>query len=126
MIAGHSNGQPSRKMRTSTMISISTGENGSASMVSVIQFAVPRRANTAPKMFEVTARNSTMLEVAVVLSTARFSPAQVNLPVGEGEHARAERADRARLGRGREPAEHRAEHRADQHQQRHHADRAPR
>ena len=45
----------------------------------MIQFAVPSRENTAPKMFEVTASSSTMLEVAVVLSTARLRPASVNL-----------------------------------------------
>ena len=81
MIAGHSNGQPSRKIRTSTTISISIGGSGSASSASVIQLAVPRRANTAPKMFEVTASSSTMLEVAMVLiappASARRS---VNLP----------------------------------------------
>ena len=80
MIAGHSNGQPSRKIRTSTTTSIATGGSGSASIVSVIQFAVPRRANTAPKMFEVTASSSTMLEVAVVLSTrALAGPRSVSL-----------------------------------------------
>ncbi len=66
MIAGHSNGQPSRKISTSTMTSIAIGGSGNASSVSVIQFAVPSRANTAPKMFEVTASSSTMLEVAMV------------------------------------------------------------
>ena len=75
MIAGHSNGHPSRKTSTSTMISISTGDTWSASMVSVSQLAVPRRENTAPKIFDVTASNSTMLDVAVVESTACLMPA---------------------------------------------------
>ena len=44
-------------------------------MAPVIQSAVPMRANTAPKMFEVTASSSTMLEVIVALITARLSPA---------------------------------------------------
>ena len=44
-------------------------------MASVIQFAVPMRANTAPKMLEVTASSSTMLEVSVALITACLRPA---------------------------------------------------
>ena len=75
MIAGHSNGQPSRKISTSTTTSMKTGATGSASSVSVIKLAAPRRANTAPKMLEVTASSSTMAEVAVALSTARRMPA---------------------------------------------------
>ncbi len=70
MIAGHSNGHPSRNSSTTTNTSIITGDSGSASIRSVTQVAVPRRENTAPKMFEVTASSSTMLEVAVVESTA--------------------------------------------------------
>ena len=57
------------------MISIMTGDTGAPACVSVSQFAVPRRENTAPKMFDVTASNSTMLEVAVVDSTACAGPA---------------------------------------------------
>ena len=57
------------------MTSITVGGSGSASMVWVIQFAEPKRANTAPNTFEVTASSSTMLEVAVVLSTACLIPA---------------------------------------------------
>ncbi len=79
MIAGHSNGQPSRKIRTTITISITIGGSGSPSSVSVIQLAVPSRANTAPKTFEVAASSSTMLEVAIVLSSARFRPASVAL-----------------------------------------------
>ncbi len=45
----------------------------------MIQFAVPSRANTAPKTFDVAASSSTMLEVAIVLSSARFRPASVAL-----------------------------------------------
>src|SRR5919201_5299400 len=75
MIAGHSNGQPRRKSSTITNASITSGGTGSETMASVIQFAVPMRANTAPKMFEVTASKSTMLEVMVELITARLSPA---------------------------------------------------
>ena len=71
MIAGHSNGQPSRKIRTSTMTSISIGGSCNDSRVLVIQLAVPSRANTAPKMLEVTASSSTMLEVAMVRDAAR-------------------------------------------------------
>jgi hypothetical protein len=78
-MAGHSNGQPSRKIRTSTVTSIATGGSGSASIVSVIQLAEPMRANTAPNTFEVAASNSTMLEVAMVFSSARFRPARLNL-----------------------------------------------
>ena len=79
MIAGHSNGQPSRKISTSTMISISIGGSWNDSSVSVIQLAVPRRANTAPKMLEVTASSSTMLEVAMVELSARCKPARESL-----------------------------------------------
>ena len=75
MIAGHSNGQPSRKISTRTSSSITIGGTGSEVIASVIQFAVPRRANTAPKMFEVTASNSTMLEVVMVLMHACLRPA---------------------------------------------------
>jgi hypothetical protein len=57
-----------------TTTSIATGGSGSASIQSVIQVAVPRRENTAPKMFDVIASSSTMLEVAVVASTAFFMP----------------------------------------------------
>ena len=75
MIAGHSNGQPRRKISTSTMTNISSGGTCSASMVSVSQLAVPSRENTAPKIFDVTASSSTMLDVAVVESTACRMPA---------------------------------------------------
>ena len=81
MIAGHSNGQPSRKMQQQHDNQHDTGRQLAApSIVSVIQFAVPRRANTAPKMFDVTASSSTMLDVAIVEISARCSPASENLP----------------------------------------------
>ena len=58
-----------------TNASITIGGTGSATIASVTQFAVPMRANTAPKILEVTASSSTMLEVVVALITARFRPA---------------------------------------------------
>src|SRR5256885_11130052 len=58
MIAGHSNGQPSRNRRMTTNASITIGGTGSVTIASVTQFAVPMRANTAPKMFDVTASRS--------------------------------------------------------------------
>ena len=67
-------------MSTTTTTGIRIGGTGSESSDSVIQFAVPRRAKTAPKMLEVTASSSTMAEVAVALSTARRMPATVSLP----------------------------------------------
>ena len=75
MIAGHSNGQPSRKMRMITNASITIPGTGNDTIASVTQFAVPMRANTAPKMLEVTASSSTMLEVRVALITACLRPA---------------------------------------------------
>src|SRR5204863_306445 len=67
MIAGHSNGQPSRNSSMTTNASITIGGTGSATIASVTQFAVPMRANTAPKMFDVTASSNTMLEVVVAV-----------------------------------------------------------
>src|SRR3989304_2439696 len=58
-IAGHSKGQPRRKMSSITRSSVANGGTGSASIVFVITVAVPRRANTAPKTLEVTARKRT-------------------------------------------------------------------
>ena len=58
-----------------TKPSITIGGTGSETIASVIQFAVPMRANTAPKMLEVTASSSTMLEVVVALMTACLRPA---------------------------------------------------
>src|SRR5262245_6657998 len=75
MIAGHSNGHPNRKRSATTDINIVTGDSGSASILSVTQAAVPSRENTAPKIFEVTASSSTMLDFAVVDSTACLAPA---------------------------------------------------
>jgi hypothetical protein len=75
MIAGHSNGQPSRNKRKITKPSITSGGTGNDTIAFVIQSAVPMRANTAPKMLEVTARSSTMLEVSVALITACLRPA---------------------------------------------------
>ena len=54
--------------------------SGTTAATAVIQLAVPRRANTAPKMFEVTASSSTMLDVAIVACSARCRPAQVKRP----------------------------------------------
>ena len=52
-------------------MSIITGDSGKASMLSVSQLAAPSRENTAPKIFEVTASKSTMLDVAVVDTVGR-------------------------------------------------------
>ena len=78
MIAGHSNGQPSRKIRDSTSSSIIDGGSGRESSVSVIHCAEPSRAKTAPNTLDATARNSTMLEVFIVLRQAFFRPSKVN------------------------------------------------
>ena len=58
-----------------TKASMTIAGTGSETIASVIQFAVPMRANTAPKMFDVTASSSTILEVSVALMTARLRPA---------------------------------------------------
>ena len=78
MIAGHSKGQPSKKSRMTTNASITSGGTGSETIAPVTQSAVPIRAKTAPKTFDVTASSSTMLEVVVALITARLSPAYVS------------------------------------------------
>src|SRR5262245_50882533 len=78
--AVHSNGQPSRKISSSTRGSMTIGGSSNESRELVIQLAVPSRANTAPKMLEVTASNSTMLDVAMVASSARWKPGQVKRP----------------------------------------------
>ena len=61
-------------------ISINIGGTVRPSSHSVIQAAVPSRANTAPNTFEATARKSTMLEVASVRSDTPFSTAQSSRP----------------------------------------------
>ena len=108
-MAGHSKGQPSRKIRPSTSTSITNGGSGSATIASVIQFAVPMRANTAPKTFEVTASSSTMLEVVIVRDAAPASARRGEPAVGERQDERAERPDARRLGRRGEAGEDRAE-----------------
>ena len=75
MMAGHSNGQPSRKISAMMMMSITTGATGSDTSSCVTHCAEPKRENTAPKMFEATARNSTMLDVVMVLTQAALRPA---------------------------------------------------
>ena len=55
--------------------SITIGGTGREVIALVTQSAVPMRANTAPKMFDVTASSSTMLEVVVALITACLRPA---------------------------------------------------
>ena len=61
--------------RATAVCSIMSGGTGIATIALVIQFAVPMRANTAPKILEVTARSSTMLEVVMALMHACLSPA---------------------------------------------------
>ena len=61
-------------------ISINIGGTVRPSSHSVIQAAVPSRANTAPNTFEATARKSTMLEVASVCATRLSVPAQSSRP----------------------------------------------
>ena len=51
-IAGHSNGQPSRKTSARISVIVPHGGSGIDSSASVIQVAVPRRAKTAPKIFD--------------------------------------------------------------------------
>src|SRR5207248_10010412 len=70
MIAGHSKGQPSRNRRMTTKVSMTIGGTGREVMAAGTPAAVRKRANTAPKMLDVTASNSTMLEVRVALTTA--------------------------------------------------------
>ena len=79
MMAGHSNGQPSRNISARTSSSIIIGGSGRARSDFVIHSAVPSRANTAPKIFDVTARNITMLVVIIVLTQAFLRPLKVNL-----------------------------------------------
>ena len=67
MIAGHSKGQPSRKMTTMMMASIATGGICQASSALVATVAVPSRENTAPNTLEATARNRTVLDWSRVL-----------------------------------------------------------
>ena len=70
MMAGHSNGQPSRKIRPITRSRVTKGGTGRAVSALVMTPALPSRAKIAPKTFEATARNSTMLEVVMVLNAA--------------------------------------------------------
>jgi hypothetical protein len=80
MIAGHSNGQPSRKIRVMTSSSVTKGGTGRPTSALVITLALPSRAKIAPKTFEATARKSTMLVVAMVLNTADLRPLIVKRP----------------------------------------------
>ena len=54
-------------MTVSSNVIVPQAGSGAASSWLVIQVAVPSQANTAPKTFDATARNSTMLVVASVL-----------------------------------------------------------
>ena len=67
MIAGHSKGQPSRKMTTMIKVSIATGGICQASSASVATVAVPSRENTAPNTLPQTARKMTVLDWSRVL-----------------------------------------------------------
>ena len=59
---------------------VPSGGSGTESRVFVIHVAVPRRANTAPKMLEVAARNSTIAVDVRVASQALRRPFQVKRP----------------------------------------------
>ena len=67
MMAGHSNGQPSRKMTTMMSVSIATGGICQASSALVATVAVPSRENTAPNTLPQTARKMTVLDCSSVL-----------------------------------------------------------
>ena len=67
MTAGHSKGQPSRKITTMMRASIATGGICQPSSALVATVAVPSRENTAPNTLPATARNSTVLDWSRVL-----------------------------------------------------------
>ncbi len=80
MMAGHSKGQPSRKITTMIKASIAIGGICQAISASVATLAVPSRENTAPNTLPQTARKMTVLDWSKVLKTASLSRRHVNCP----------------------------------------------
>src|SRR5262245_18924347 len=67
MIAGQSNGQPSRKMTTMIKASIATDGISQDRSALVATVAVPNLENTAPNTLPATARKMTVLDCSRVL-----------------------------------------------------------
>ena len=118
MISVHSSGQPSRKMMAWARIRNCSGVSDEA-LHEVGDHRLPaevgedrgegERADEEPADH----RRGAHGEIDRLLQ-----PLPGQRPVGGGEQEAAERADRRRLRRGREPHDDRAEHREDQHRER--------